>query len=191
MQLIEIEVRSFLTKSQFLILKRFFDKEASKLGSWKESTVYYKAKEGDLRLRQTDRKSYLIYKVGHIHQEQREEIELELPMDYFGNLEKILVALGHKVRMRWFRKRIVYQWKGIKVYLDDTVGNGLMIEFERCSRPMQKQRVYEDLKKEFNKLLKGFDIKPTAKKELDQRFDYYKKHWKELIKDTRWINRYI
>ncbi|MBU1148753.1 CYTH domain-containing protein [Patescibacteria group bacterium] len=179
---IEVEVRSFLAKGQFSKLNKHFQKQAKKLGSWSETTVYYQSKQGDLRLRQTDQSSFFIYKQGSIHQSQREEIELAFPKKDFAKMEDILIKMGHPVKMRWFRKRIAYSWKGIKVYLDDTVGNGLMIELEKICSPKAKQKAYQFLKKELSILLAQYKIKPTTKSELDKRFIYYKKHWQKLTR---------
>ncbi len=179
---IEVEVRSFLTPGQFTKLKNYFQKQAKKLGSWSETTVYYQSKQGDLRLRQTDKSSFFIYKQGHIHQAQREEIELPFAKKDFPKMEEILVRMNHPVKMRWFRKRICYLWKGIKVYLDNTVGNGLIIELEIICNKSAKEKAYKQLKKQLKELLAQFGIKPTAKSELDKRFDYYKKHWQKLTR---------
>ena len=150
---IEVEVRSFLTKGQFAKLNRFFQKEAKRLGSWSETTVYYQSNQGDLRLRQTDKSSFLIFKKGNIHQSQREEIELPFKKLDFKKLEQVLIQMGHPVKMRWFRKRIAYLWRGTKVYLDNTVGNGLMIELERISNKSAKQKVFEQLIKTVGRII--------------------------------------
>lgn len=181
---IEVEVRSFLTKKQFEKLNRFFQKEAKNLGSWSETTVYYQTKKGDLRLRQTDKSSFFIFKKGHIHQSLREEIEIPFRQADFQKMEDILIKMSHPVRMRWFRKRMAFLWRGITVYLDNTLGNGLMVEFERVCLPPGKEKVYQDLNKQLNNLLSKFSIKPTPKSELDKRFDYYKKHWQKLTRKS-------
>ena len=97
-------------------------------------------------------------------------------------MEGILIRMGHPVKMRWLRKRIVYLWKGTKVYLDNTVGNGLMIELEKICSNSTKQKVHRQLKTQLEDLLIQFKIKATTKSELNKRFDYYKKHWQKLLK---------
>jgi len=179
---VEVEVRCFLNKTQYSQLKRFFNKHGKKLGSWSETTVYYQAKQGDLRLRRTGNSSFFIYKQGHIHQAQREEIELPFAKKDFGKMENILIRMGHPVKMRWLRHRIVYSWQGSKVFLDNTVGNGLMIELEKICPNSAKGKVYKQIKKQLEKLLIQFKIKPTSKSELNKRFDYYKRNWQKLLK---------
>jgi len=75
---IEVEARSFLTKKQWLALRRFFDGQAKFLGEGFDETVYFSAPK-DLRTRRDNRAAYLILKGGKIHDAHREEIEIIFP----------------------------------------------------------------------------------------------------------------
>jgi adenylate cyclase class IV len=76
----------------------------------------------------------------------------------------------------WKRKRLVFLWEGIKVFLDETKGYGKIIELEKITDKKNKEKVYAKLKSK----LKSLGIKKITPKEIfEQRFKSYLKKWKK------------
>lgn len=174
---IEIEVRSFISRSEYKKLEKILRKEAKFMDSVKEETVYFKVKNKDLRIRKDKKQAYIILKEGKIHDDSREEIEIKLKKEDFSKIESLFKKLGCKDEVRWFRKRKIYKWKGVKVLLDDTKGYGLIIELEKVRTKKNKEKIHKELE---NKL-KSFGIKITPKPEFDRKLQYYKNNWRKIL----------
>jgi predicted adenylyl cyclase CyaB len=175
---IEIEVRSFITEKEYKRLIKKLNKEAKFLSFINEETTYFKGTGGDLRLRKNDRKAFIIFKKGKIHDDSREEIEIRFSKEDFEKIESLFKKLGLREEVKWFRKRRVYRWKGTKVFLDNTKGYGLIIELEKIGKREENRRIHQDLKIK----LKSLDIKITPKKIFNKKFNYYKRNWQKILK---------
>jgi adenylate cyclase class IV len=82
---------------------------------------------------------------GKIHDTIREEIEVKFKSEDFLNLIKIFRMLNFPIRMVWLRRRVEFEWDGIKVYLDDTEGYGKIVELEcyaKNEEEAKKKRKY-------------------------------------------------
>jgi len=178
MRNIEIELRSFIDKPQYKILLKRLGKEAKFIDSIEEETIYFGVKNKDLRIRKDEKQAYIILKEGKIHDDSREEIEIDFEREDFEKIEKLLKRLGYKDEVRWFRKRRIYKWKDIKVLLDDTNGYGLILELEKIGTPKNKGKIHKELE---NKL-KYLGVKITPKKVFEKKFKYYKNNWKKILK---------
>lgn len=178
MRNIEIEVRSFINKLQYKRLLKRLGKEAKFIDSVEEETVYFWAPNKDLRIRKDKKQAYIILKEGKIHDDSRKETEIRLKKDDFSKIESLFKKLGYKDKIRWFRKRRVYKWRGVKVFLDDTKGYGLIIELEKIGNERNKEKIHKELESK----LKSFGIKITPKSEFDIKFKYYKNNWKKTLK---------
>lgn len=177
MKNIEIEARSFITKSEYKKLVKKFGKEAKFLDSIKEETVYFKTYKGDLRLRRDQKQAYIILKGGKIHDDFREEIEIKCDKSDFKKIEKLFQRLGFREQIRWFRKRRIYQWGDTKLFLDNTKGYGFIIELEKIGSLKNKAKIHQELE---NKL-KSLGIKITSKKVFEEKFKYYKRNWRQIL----------
>jgi len=175
-QNIEVEVRSFISKSQYQNLLDFFKKNGKFLGDDYQITYYFSGKN-DLRIQKNNNFAKLWLKSGKIHDNAREEIEVKFNRNDFDKLEKLLLALGYKVEIKWFRKRNKFQWKNIKVTVDFTKGYAYIIELEKLSTAKNKDKVYQNLLNQFSSL----KIELTPKKEFEKKFNYYKNNWEKLI----------
>ena len=176
MQNIEVEIRSFITKEQYNKLLDYFKKEGRFVKEDYQETYYFDAKE-DLRIQRNNSYSKIWAKEGKIHDEAREELEIKFDRNEFEKLEELFLKLGFKVQIKWFRKRNEFNWKGIKVCLDHTRGYGYIIELEKlCSKNNEKETL--NLLKE---KLKELKIPLTSREEFEEKFEYYRKNWKELI----------
>jgi uncharacterized protein YjbK len=75
MKRIEVEIRTFISSSQYQNLIKKLKKIAKFKGEINEETVYCGSER--LRIRKNDKASYLILKSGKIHQDFRGEIEIK------------------------------------------------------------------------------------------------------------------
>ena len=184
MKSIEIEVRNFISSTQFKDLEKKLKKIAKFLKEGRDETIYFGGRAvrfggRDLRLRRDNNFSYLILKSGKIHDNFREEIKISFKRDDFKKLKDLFERLGFKTTVIWFRKRKVYDWKGIKAFLGDTKGYGKIIELEKIGTEKDKKKIYDDLKAKLSAL--GIK-KITPKKEFDKKFQYYKNNWRMILK---------
>jgi predicted adenylyl cyclase CyaB len=173
---IEVEARSFIDKSEFRRLKNFFDKNGKLTGEINDQTVYFSGPK-DLRIRRDESHAYLILKEGKIHDDHREEIEINFGREDFGRLEQLLLVLSFKVEIRWQRRRRIYRWRSVKVFLDDTRGYGQIIELEEMASQKNKVKIHKQLVG----MLESLGIKITPKEEFNQKFEFYKRNWRNLL----------
>ena len=178
MMVIEVEVRSFIDEEEFNKLLEFFRKNAKFLKDDFQVTVYFSG-DKDLRVQKNRFFSKLWLKKGKIHDDVREEIEVEFKREEFGKLLEILNELGFKVKIVWLRKRKEFQWNGIKVYLDDTEGYGKIIEIETY---VEKENETEKKRDELISKLRSLGIKISERNEFEKKFEWYKRNWKRLLR---------
>ena len=174
---VEVELRSFLTEEKYNQLKDFFDTNANFKGEDTQETHYFDC-EQDLRIQKNNKGSKIWMKKGKIHDEDREEIEIPTEPEDFENLQKLFKHLNYGVEIKWFRKRLTYEWDKITVCLDHTKGYGHILELEILTEEKNKQQALATLKDKFE-LLK---IPVTPRETFDKRFKYYKENWKKLTK---------
>lgn|SRR3989338_1111665 len=175
--MIEVELRSFVTKEQYEKLLDFFKSEAKLLKDDNQETHYFSG-ENDLRIQKNNYFSKIWMKKGKIHDESREEIELKFPTEDFGKLQDLFESLGYKVYIKWFRDRKQFDWNGIDVSLDHTKGYGNIIEMELLVKEEnEKADALQRLKDKFAHL--GIDI--TPKEVFNEKFNYYKENWRSLV----------
>lgn len=174
--MIEVEIRSFISKEKYDELLEFFKREGEFLGEDFQETYYFDAKE-DLRIQRNNFFSKIWMKKGKIHDEGREEIEIRFDRNDFEKLERIFLALGFSVSVKWFRTRHAFKWQGIDVAVDFTKGYGYIIELEKMADEDGKEKTLELLKRKLNLL----GIPLTPKEEFDKKFQYYKENWKSLV----------
>jgi predicted adenylyl cyclase CyaB len=178
MKNIEVEARSFITAPQYKNLEAKLNKIAKFLGGINEETVY--CGEERMRIRRDDNYSYLILKSGKIHDDFRDEIKIQFKRSDFKKLKEMFKGLGFDIDVVWFRKRKVYDWRGTKVFLDDTKGYGKIIELEKIGKEGEERKIYRNLEDK----LKSLGIKITPKKVFEEKFKYYKRNWRKIIKNV-------
>jgi len=173
---VEVEIRSFISKGKYEELIGFFKKEGEFVNEDDQETYYFDA-PFDLRIQKNNFFSKVWMKGGNIHDEAREETEIRFDRNYFERLEKMFLALGYNVQIKWFRKRHDFKWQGIDVSVDFTKGYGYIIEFEKICEENEKENILETLKEKMQTL----EIPLTSREEFDQKFSYYKENWRELV----------
>lgn len=177
--MIEVEIRSFVSKEKYMELIGRLKKEGEFLGEDYQETYYFDAKE-DLRIQRNNFFSKIWMKRGKIHDSQREEIEIKFDRSDFEKLERIFLALGFSVSVKWFRKRHAFKWQDIDVAIDFTKGYGYIIELEKMADEKEKEKTLALLKER----MKTLGIPLTPKKEFDRKFQYYKENWRKLIEEA-------
>ncbi len=172
---IEVEVRSFLTEEKYFELIKLLKKEGEFLGEDYQETYYFNTKE-DLRIQKNNFFSKIWMKKGKMHDEGREEIEIRFAREDFEKLEKLFLALGFSVSVKWLRKRHSFRWQGIDVAVDCTKGYGYIVELEKICAESEKEKTLETLKEK----MKALGVQPTPKEEFEKKFRYYAENWEKL-----------
>ncbi|NQV08657.1 CYTH domain-containing protein [Candidatus Woesearchaeota archaeon] len=173
---IEVEIRSFITKDKYEELLEFFKEQGEFINEDYQVSYYFDTDE-DLRIQKNNFFSKVWLKMGKIHDDHREEVEIKFDKNDFGKLERLFLSTGFNVEIKWFRKRHTFKWENIEVMVDHTKGYGYILELEKMSSEKEKEKTLVMLKKK----LKNLNILLTPKKEFSNKFDYYKKNWKELV----------
>ncbi|MEK6953078.1 MAG: CYTH domain-containing protein [Nanoarchaeota archaeon] len=173
---VEVEIRSLISEEQYKNLLIFFKKNSKFIKEDYQETFYFDCKE-DLRIQKNNFYSKIWLKKGKIHDDQREEIEIRFDRSEFEKLEKLFLALGLNVEVKWFRKRFEFNWNDILVCLDFTKGYGYIIELEKICSEEEKDKELQNLKEKIALL----NIDMTPKEEFNKKFEYYKKNWKKLV----------
>lgn len=68
-------------------------------------------------------------------------------------------------------------WNGITVCLDFAKGYGYIIELEKMSDEENKENVLRELKQKLSDL----DIEETSKEIFNEKYNFYKENWRNLI----------
>lgn len=178
MENIEVETRIFISDDEYDAIKDALDNDSKFVGKLEETTIYFSGAK-DLRMRKDQEDAFIIMKEGKMHDECRQELEVRISREDFDDMVGIFQALGYAVEIKWFRKRLAYENEGIRILLDDTKGYGKILELEKLAEKGQEKKAYAQLEQMMKRI--GFD-RTTPKDEFDQRFEYYKKNWKELTR---------
>jgi predicted adenylyl cyclase CyaB len=173
---IEVEVKSFITKEQYDNLLEFFHSNSTFTNTQNQDTFYFKGKN-DFRIKKDEKKATIVLKKGVLHDEKREELEVNVPKEDFEKLEQLFLVLGHVVDIQWKRKRHNFLWDGINVSVDHTLGYGYILELEKMSDEENKEENLLFLKEKLQEL----NVKLTQRDVFEKKFSDYKENWKELI----------
>lgn len=175
---IEVEVRSFISEEKYFGLIDFFKENAKLIKEDSQETHYFDC-EQDLRIQKNNFASKIWMKKGKIHDDFREEIEIVTDKNDFEKLKKLFENLNHNIEITWLRERKQFDWDGIKVCLDFTEGYGHILELENMGSEENKDKILEELNQKLNEL----NIEQSTKEEFDEKYQYYRKNWRNLIKN--------
>ncbi len=173
---IEVEIRSFISKGKYEELLAFFRQKAAFISKDYQETYYFDSLE-DIRIQRNNFYSKIWMKKGKMHDEAREEVEIRFNREDFEKLEQIFISAGLNVKIKWFRNRHTFRWDGINVMLDYTKGYGYIIELEQITDEEGKEKTLNELKQR----LASLNVPKTPKEEFNQKYNYYTEHWKGLI----------
>ncbi len=174
--MIEVEIRSFISKEQFAQLITVFQEQGQFINTDEQETFYFQAKQ-DLRIQRNSYFTKIVLKQGKIHDEAREELEIKVDRDQFESLEKLFIGLGYPIKIKWFRTRHTFDWQGIKVMLDYTKGYGYIIELEKMTSEAEKDLALLHLKQKMADL----SIALTPRAVFDEKFKNYEQNWQQLV----------
>lgn len=172
----EVELRSFIGDADYTRLVDYFRTHAQPQGVDDQVTHYLDVPQ-DVRIQSNSSYAKIWYKGGKLHDESREEVEIKFAREDFGKMEKILAALGLGVKIKWFRKRLSYDWDGVSVALDDTRGYGKILELEIVTDEAGEGGALERLRGKMAEL--GVAI--TPREEFERRFKEYEKDWRNMV----------
>lgn len=173
---IETEIRSFISKEQYNQLVQYFKENATLVKEDYQETFYFDCKE-DLRIQKNNYFAKVWLKKGKVHDESREEIELQFKVEDFEKAEQLFLALGYDVEIKWFRTRFEFKWDDITVCLDYTKGYGYIIELEKMCTEESKKDALQLLKEKLHSL----NVTLTPREVFEAKFSDYKKNWKTLV----------
>lgn len=176
MKNIEVEIRSFVDEAKYKELIERFKKEAQFLGEDEQVTYYFDTPQ-DLRIQKNTNYSKTWLKKGSLHDDHREEIEVRCAKEDFEKLEKLYLALGYNVQIKWFRNRHSFKLGDIDLAIDHTKGYGYIVELEKMSSEAEKESALAILKEK----LVEIGVPLTPKEEFAKKFEYYKKNWRDLV----------
>ena len=173
---IECEVRCLISEDEYETLLGQFKDVAVFEGADEQVTYYFDSKE-DLRIQKNEHFAKVWLKKGALHDDHREEIEIKVPKDDFEKLEQLFLALGFNIAIKWFRTRNSFKWGDIDVALDHTKGYGHILELEKLTNEEEKESTVHYLKSRLTQL----GLEQTPKETFDQKYQYYKDHWQEIM----------
>ena len=173
---IEVEIRSFISAEQYKELLSFFQQQGKFVNEDEQVTYYFNSPQ-DLRIQKNRYYAKVWMKKGKIHDDHREEIEIQVPVADFEKIEKLFVALGYSISIKWFRTRHSFIWKNITVAVDYTKGYGYILELEQMATEQSKEEVLRFLRQKLAELR----IAETPKAEFDAKYQWYKENWPVLI----------
>jgi len=178
MKNIEVEARSFITDEQFENAKKILDRDCEFMEKLNETTIYFSG-EKDLRMRKNETGAFVILKEGKIHDDFRKESEIKIDRNDFDDMAELFQSLGFAIEIEWRRNRLEYKKAAMKILLDDTKGYGKILEIEKMAEAGNENEVHGALTEE----MKIFGVTNiTSKKEFNERFEYYKQNWQNLIR---------
>ncbi len=174
--MIEVELRSFITKEKYDELISKYNME-----SQKQITYYFDTKQ-DFRMMKTKDYTQLWLKTGKMHEESRLERVVKIDNKYRNDLESMLELLEYNVDIKWFRTRTkVDLEQNAQMCIDYTVGYGYILEIEKqVSDQLNVEEAKRLLEKDFNEL--GITI--SKKEDFDKKYKDYVENWKEYTKDV-------
>lgn len=177
---IECEIRAMIDKEKFEELLAQFKETFTYLGSDEQETHYFDG-EQDLRIQKNEHYAKVWLKKGQLHDEHREEIEIQVSREDFVKLEQLFFALDYKVLVKWFRTRHSFKWGDIDVVLDYTRGYGYIIELEKLTAKEEQESTVAMLKEK----LASLGIEQTPKEQFDDKYRYYKANWEGLTSSPK------
>ncbi len=176
MKNIEVEVRSFVDEQKYHELISFFHEHAKFIKDDTQVTYYFGGDQ-DLRIQKNDFFSKIWMKKWQLHDDHREEIEIKCELNDFEKLEQLFLSLWYDIEIKWFRKRLQFDWNGIDVSIDSTNWYGYIIELEILSTQEDTLKNLTLLNEKFSEL----GIAMTPKEEFKTKYEFYKQNRKTLV----------
>lgn len=175
---VECEIRALVSDEQYGRLAAALAAEGVSEGEDEQVTYYFEGHDDpDLRIQKNGAGAKIWMKRGQMHDEAREEIEIPCRGESFDDLEALFTALGYRVSIKWFRRRLTFRLGDITATLDDTRGYGKIVELEKLCAPEGREAALAELKAKMETL----GIVPTPKEAFDLLYRGYKHDWRRLV----------
>lgn len=169
---VTISIRSFLTKDQYDSLLKYLNSFAKFLNKEKQ-VIYYFSTPSELIIQKNDKEC----RVAINKTNSKEDIIINLRKEEFDDIVDIFEALGYEISIKWFKTLHHFTWNEMDVYVNLTKGYGYLVEMEKSVYPEEKEIILNYLREN----LKLLGVDETPKEVFDERFNYYKKNWKDLV----------
>ncbi len=174
--MIEVELRTFLTKEKYHQLTSFFEEVGCNINKSRQITYYFSG-DKDFRLMLTNENLMLWLKTGEIHDEAREEMTVKIDNNYKQNLLKMIHLLGYTEEIKWYRFRREFDYEAIHVTIDFTHGYGYILEAELM---VDDDFKIEPAKLKLHELFEKLNLEVTDKSIFKEKYNYYKENWRSL-----------
>lgn len=170
----EVELRAFLSDSQFGKLLKCLGENARPLEHVRQLT-YYLDDDVDTRIEISTESGSLRQKLGMMHEPVRREVEIPLSSADAESMLRIFRNLRFKIRVIWCRERRRFDYDGIVVALDKTIGYGNILEAEITCKKDETHASHERLLGFFNSL----GLEPTPEREFASAYAEYLETWEQ------------
>jgi adenylate cyclase class IV len=177
--MIEVELRSFISKETYEQLLSRLENEKYNIKETRQITYYFSG-DKDFRLMTTKDNLKLWLKTGFIHDEARGEMTVIVDNEYKDQLLSMLTFLGYDIEIKWYRVRNEINYNNIDITIDYTHGYGYIIEAEIIVDDESKIEQSKDILKN---LFNQFDIEVTDKQIFKDKYNDYKINWGEYTRD--------
>ncbi len=117
--MLEVELRALLSDHDF-------ERIRTQLGTAQpiRQITYYLDSPVDTRIQLSSHGGKVWQKLGKIHEDAREEVEVPLSSENAKRMLHLFQNMGFAIKVAWFRERRSYVRDGITIALDNTVGYG-------------------------------------------------------------------
>ncbi|NQU78271.1 hypothetical protein HQ545_00730 [Candidatus Woesearchaeota archaeon] len=167
---IRVQIGSVLTKDKHNSLIEFFQQQCG-ASSWEEQVTYHYEAPVEAIIQKKSTFSRLVTKKGS------ERVELRFNRDDFGQLENMFKMFGYPIKVKWFRKRHTFQWRGFDIFIDDKRGYGMTFSMSKKSDAAGQAYATLEMQKSF----KDLDLEVTPKDEFDKKYQNYMQNWKAML----------
>jgi predicted adenylyl cyclase CyaB len=186
--LIEVEQRSFISAEKYQKLISQFETLYSSIEDTRQVTHYFDCPI-DTRLQISTEGGRLWQKLGKMHDDAREEIEVTVEREEAVSLYTLFQNMGLSFKISWYRHRRAFQKNELTITVDHTVGYGYILEAEILCDDHEKDAAKTKLTEWFQE--QGIEISP--KQDFEKAFASYTQNWKELTGDLslKWIDEKV
>ncbi|MBE0478501.1 class IV adenylate cyclase [Candidatus Aerophobetes bacterium] len=131
--MLEVEIKAKINKEdvekKLSMIGAAFVKEEKQIDTYfTHPCVDFKLKDEALRVREAGKRLFLAYKGAKVDLDTKTRDELEIEVK--GKIFDLLKALGFNEVRRVIKKRGMYSWQGLKIFLDEVENLGDFVEVE-------------------------------------------------------------
>lgn len=183
--MIEVELRCFIDQGLYEDLRERLLASGKLLEDTRQIT-YYLHHAVDTRIQLSKSGGRVWQKLGKMHDNARREIDVKMSRSDAEMMLEIFRNLDFKLKVSWFRHRMVFDVEGISVSLDNTIGYGRILEVETVTEDQDTSAVEERLLC----FLSALGLKPSSKEAFTKAYDEYLASWTQrtAMLSSNWID---